>query len=195
MQNLSMTRRRVLASGLTGALATFATATGASAALPKAAPVDDDLGYLTFAGVAEGVLARAYGNALRVRGAWDRAQRRLLTDIHAQHRTNVGRINASLSPQDLIHSGDFERVVPIKSRADGLRVTDELEALVVGVYLGAAAYAVDPGTRLLLARMLSSSSHNRALLARISGRPPGGLPAPIDLEVAGAKLDSYLKEA
>ena len=42
--------------------------------------------------------------------------------------------------------------------------------------------------------MLAASSRNRATFARIAGRPLGGMPGAIDLDVAGERLDKYIKE-
>ena len=42
--------------------------------------------------------------------------------------------------------------------------------------------------------LLALTSANRALLGRWAGAPLGGLPAPIDLDAAGLKLDAYLKD-
>lgn len=189
---LTSTRREVFTAA---ASATAALALGARPASAKTpSPQGDDVAFLTFAGVAEGVAARCYGNSLRLSGAWSRAEKGLLREAGRQHLANVTRINAGLEQQDLIHSGAFERVVPVTSRATALATAIELEALLTGAYLDGLIDVADPVTRLLLGRMLAASSRNRATFARIAGHPLGGMPGAIDLDVAGERLDKYIKE-
>jgi hypothetical protein len=82
----------------------------------------------------------------------------------------------------------------VSSRAGALKVGRELETLVGGTYPGGVAAASDYGTRLLLGRLLALCAGHNAILARWAGKGAGGLPSPVDLDVAGLKLDTYIKE-
>jgi hypothetical protein len=188
-----MSRRQMLGAGASAALA-GAFAAPVRAALPKATPVGDDLGFLAFAVVAEGVLARSVDASLALHDAWSPAEKRLLREAHTGHRANIDRINAALGPDNAVTPGDFSRQVVVGSRAGALKVGRELETLAGGTYLGGLAAATDYGTRLLLGRLLAVATRNGGLLARWAGAPLGGLPSPIDLDAAGLKLDAYLKE-
>ena len=80
------------------------------------------------------------------------------------------------------------------TRAGALKLGRRLEGLLCGVYVGAVAFTADPATRLLLGRLLTSDATHLAAVRDLAGLAPGGgLPDPIDLETAGAQLDSYLK--
>jgi len=192
---LGTNRRELLAAGVGATTALVAGGLPqARAALPPATPAGDDLGFLAFGAVAEGVLAACFDAALALHGAWTPAERTILTDVRAAHRANVGRLNAALGPDDAVTPGDFRRRVAVGSRAGALKVGRELETLVGGTYLGGVSASADPGTRLLLGRLLALCSAHQAILTRWAGRPAGGLPSPVDLDAAGLKLDTYLQE-
>jgi hypothetical protein len=189
-----MRRREALGAGATAVLAAAVGVPAARAALPQPAPAGDDVGFLAFAVVAEGVLAACFDAALGVKGAWLPAEKRLLREAHAVHRANVDRVNSALGPDDQVTPGDFSRQVTIGSRAGALKVGRGLERLAGGTYLGGVAGSTDYGTRLLLGRLLAVATRNEVLLARWAGASLGGLPAPIELDAAGLQLDRYVKE-
>jgi hypothetical protein len=192
---LGTSRRQLLAASATAAAGLVATALPqARAALPAATPVGDDLGFLAFGAVAEGVLAAFFDAALAISGAWSPAERRVLTEARAGHRANIARLNAALGPDNAITPGDFSRQVPVSSRAGALKVGRQLESLVGGTYLGGVAASTDYGTRLLLGRLLALCASHGAILTRWSGEAGSGLLSPVDLDAAGLKLDAYLKE-
>jgi hypothetical protein len=193
-QILGMNRRQMFAVGASAALGAAAVAPQARAALAPATPVGDDLGFLAFGAVAEGVLVAYFDAALAVHGAWTPGERQILTEARAAHRANIGRLNAALGPDNAVTPGDFAHQVKVGSRAGALKVGRELETLVGGTYLGGVAAAADYGTRLLLGRLLALASSHDAILTRWAGRPLGGLAAPVDLDAAGLKLDTYLEE-
>lgn len=186
----------MLTAGATAAAGLVATAAApqARAALPLAKPAGDDLGFLAFGAVAEGVLAAFFDAALAISGAWSPAERRVLTEARASHRANVDRLNAALGPDDGVAPDDFARQVTVGSRAGALKVGRELESLVGGAYLGGLAASTDYGTRLLLGRLLALCAGHNAILTRWAGKPATGLPSPVDLDAAGLRLDAYLKE-
>ncbi|HEV7493692.1 hypothetical protein [Baekduia sp.] len=193
---LGTSRRQLLAAGATAAAGLAATAAvpQARAALPPATPAGDDLGFLAFGAVAEGVLVAFFDAALAISGAWSAAERRVLTEARASHRANIDRLNTALGPDNAVTPGDFAHQVTVGSRPGALRVGRELETLVGGTYLGGVAASADYGTRLLLGRLLALSSSHNAILTRWAGKAAGGLPSPVDLDAAGLKLDAYLKE-
>lgn len=171
-----------------------AAAPSAVAAPQQATPGEDDVAFLVFAGVAEQLLARYYEAALGIPGAWSRSEKRALGAAGQHHRNNVDRINAALGPDDALRPGDYSDNLKLSTRAGALKVGRRLEALAGGTYLGGLAAAGDYGTRLLLGRLLGLATTNDALLTFWAGLPPGGLPAPIDLDAAGLRLDTYLTE-
>ena len=80
---------------------------------------------------------------------------------------------------DAVGPGDYEVDLPKSSfatRDKALALGAGLEELLVGVYLNGAGYAADPGTRLLIARLLTVDGQLLALLhawpARRSARTP-----------------------
>lgn len=175
-------------------MTTAAAVPQARAALAPATPAGDDLGFLAFGAVAEGVLVAFFDAALALSGAWSPAERRVLTEARAGHRANVDRLNTALGPDNAITPGDFAHQVSVGTRAGALKTGRELETLVGGTYLGGVAASTDYGTRLLLGRLLALSAGHNAILTRWAGKVAGGLPSPVDLDAAGLKLDTYLKE-
>jgi hypothetical protein len=188
-----MSRRQVLTAGASAALAATVVSP-AGAALPAATPIGDDLGFLAFGAVAEGVLTEGFDAALRLRGAWSPRERRWLRQARDRHHANIRRLNAALGPEDAVASDDFTHHVRVATRAGALKVGRELETLTGGVYLSGTAAAADDGTRLLLGRLLALTSGHHALLAGLAGDAPPGLPVPVDLDTAGLTLDTYLRE-
>jgi hypothetical protein len=190
----AVTRRQVLGAGTVAAAAAALGAPRATAALTAATPAGDDLGFLAFGAVAEGVLSAYFDAAVALEGAWTTGERDHLIQARARHRANVGRLNAALGPGDAVTPGDFEQTVKVGSRAGALRVGRELEKLVGGTYLGGVAATADYGTALLLGRLLAQASSENTMLAAWAGESLPGLLAPVDLDAAGLKLDTYIKD-
>jgi hypothetical protein len=172
----------------------LAAAPQSRAALMPVTPVGDDTGFLAFGAVAEGVLAAFFAAALTVRGAWSSTERRLLEDAHDAHRANVDRLNTVLGPDDAIALDAFSRDVRVGSRAGALKVGRRLEAVVGGAYLSGVSASTDPGSRLLLGRLLAMTAGNNALLAHLAGGALPGLPSPVELESAGRTIDIYVTD-
>jgi len=191
--SIGSTRRQALVATLAGSSALLLP-TAARAAPAAPVPQGDDIAFLSFGAVAEGVLARVYADAQLVRGAFTAAEKRLLGHAHDREIDNVRRLNAALGPEDAVPLEDFSRVVALGSRAGALKVARRLETIVVGVYLNGVGYAADPGTRLLLGRLIGVASGQQAVLTALAGERLGGLPQPIDPEAAGALLDTYIKD-
>lgn len=191
---IDVSRRQLLGAGTAAAAAAALGAPRAKAALTPATPVGDDLGYLAFGAVAEGVLSACFDAALELKGAWTPAQRRRLTQARAHHRASVDRLNAALGPDDAVTPGDFERVVKLGSRAGALKVGRELATLVAGTYLGGVAATVDYGSALLLGRLLAQAGSDNTMLATWAGASLPGLLSPVDLDAAGLELDTYIKD-
>lgn len=195
---MDLDRGAFLRLGASGAAAVVATALPAAAALaapPPAAPIGDDVGFLAFGVVAERTALACYRRALATPRLFSAADRRALDHAKAAKRTHVARLNAALGA-DAVGSGDYEVELPkaaFGSRARALELGASLEELLVGVYLSGAAWAADPGTRLLASRLLTVDGQILGDLRRLAGKPAvGGLPAPLGTEEAGATLDKLI---
>ncbi|MGZ8632560.1 MAG: ferritin-like domain-containing protein [Solirubrobacteraceae bacterium] len=169
---------------------------GAALAAPApATPQGDDVGFLTFGVVAERTALAFYKKALRTPKQFDAAERRRLTQARTAKREHVTRINAALGA-DAVGSADYEVDFPksaFASHDSALALGQSLEELLVGVYVNGAGYAADPGTRLLIARMLTVDGQILGTLRAMAGRPAaGGLPTPLDTEQAGDVLDRLI---
>lgn len=191
-------RRGLRRLGAVGAVALAGAVTlvaPARAAAPTPAPAGDDVAFVQFGAVAERVAQAYYRRALTTPRIFERAQRRRLALAHRQTLAHVARLNAVLG-DDAVGPDDFaiafaERAFDERARAS--RLGERIERLLLGVYLNGAAYAEDAATRLLLARLAASATTQLAALRAIRGAPPtGGLPFPTDLDVAGARLDTFL---
>jgi hypothetical protein len=189
-----VSRRQLLGAGATSAAAVLVSAPRARAAVVPATPVGDDLGFLAFGAVAEGVLSAFYDGALGLRGAWTATERKRLTEARVHHRANVDRLNAALGADNAITPGAFARTVKVGSRAGALKVGRELVTLVGGTYLGGVAATADYGSALLLGRLLAQAGSENTLLSVWAGEALPGLLAPVDLDAAGLKLDTYIKD-
>jgi hypothetical protein len=174
---LGTSRRQLLAAGATAAAGLVATAAvpQARAALPPATPAGDDLGFLAFGAVAEGVLVAFFDAALAISGAWSAAERRVLTEARASHRANIDRLNTALGPDNAVTPGDFAYQVTVGTRPGALRIGRELETLVGGTYLGGVAASAPASCSV-------GCSRCRAATTRSSpagpGRPRAACPPP-----------------
>jgi hypothetical protein len=181
-----------------GAGALGGSLVGASAAVAAPtppAPQGDDLGFLAFGAVAERASLTFYRTALKTPGLFTAAERRTLDAARTTKRTHIAKINAVLG-EDAVGSSDFAFELPKSSfatRAKAVELGASLEELLVGVYLDGAAYAADPGTRLLVARLLTVDGQLLAGLRTMAGGPvTTGLPNPMGTDQAGDALDKLL---
>jgi Ferritin-like domain len=183
---------RLGASALAGSAVTAGTAIGAPT---PPAPQGDDLGFLAFGAVGERASLTFYRTALKTPGLFNAAERRSLDAARVAKRTHIAKINAVLG-EDAVSSGDFAFELPKSSfttRARAVELGTSLEELLVGVYLNGAGYAADPGTRLLVARLLTVDGQLLATLRMMAGGAPApGLPNPMSTEQAGDALDKLL---
>ena len=190
-----LTRARFLRLGATATLGTLAAPVGARAALPTPTPQGDDQGFLQFGALTERTALGFYRRALRVRG-FDRGERARMRAIAADKVVHVQRLTAALGG-DAPSVSDYAIDLPASAfatRAGTLKLGRRLEGLLCGVYVDGVAFTADPATRLLLGRVLTSDATHLATVRDLAGLAPGGgLPDPIDLETAGAQLDSYLE--
>lgn len=178
------------------ALAGTAVAAGTAIAAPTPpAPQGDDLGFLAFGAVAERASLTFYRTALQTPGLFSAAERRSLDAARVAKRSHVAKLNAVLG-EGAVSAGDFEFELPKRSfttRARAVELGASLEELLVGVYLDGAGYAADPGTRLLVARLLTVDGQLLAVLRMMAGGAPApGLPNPIGTDQAGDALDKLL---
>ena len=158
-------------------------------------PVGDDVGFLTFGVVAERTSLAFYKRALKTPDLFDAAERRRLTVARAAKRDHVNRLNAALGA-DAVGAADYEVAFAASSfsshdRAVALGI--ELEKLLVGVYVNATGYTADPGTRLLIARILTVDGQLLGALREMIGKPiADGMPNPLSTEQAGDVLDKLI---
>jgi hypothetical protein len=195
---MELSRKGFLYLGASGVVAAAGGALGAGAALaapPPPTPQGDDLGFLAFGVVAERTSLAFYKKALTTPKLFDAAERRRLTQARTAKREHVTRINAALGA-DAVGSADYQVDFPksaFSSRDRALALGESLEELLVGVYVNGAGYAADPGTRLLIARMLTVDGQILGTLRAMGGRPAaGGLPPALTTEQAGDALDKLL---
>ena len=194
----AVSRKSFLLLGTAGVATAAAGALGPAVALAAPqppAPQGDDLGFLAFGAVAEGASRAFYRQAQVAPGLFDAAERRRLAQARRTKREHLIRLSAAMGP-DAVGSGDFEVDLPKSSFATRDKALDlgaSLEELLVGVYLNGAAYAADPGTRLLVARLLTVDGQLLGSLRAMAGKPVGeGLPNPLSTEQAGAALDKLI---
>ena len=167
----------------------------ARAALPVPTPVGDDEGYLTFGAIAERAALNYYRRATRMRGAWSSDERAFLARCIPQKVQNVQRLTTPLGA-DAPSVSDFTIELPssaFANKANAISLGRRIESLLTGVYIEAVAFTADPASRLLLGRLLSSSSACRTSLSAMAGQASIGLPDPIDLQTAGDQLDRVLR--
>jgi hypothetical protein len=167
----------------------------ARAALPVPTPIGDDEGYLTFGAIAERAALDYYRRATRMRGGWSSDERDFLARCIPQKIQNVQRLTAPLGA-DAPSVSDFTIELPgsgFANKASALSLGRRIESLLTGVYVEAVAFTADPASRLLLGRLLSSSSACRTVLTAMGGQASIGLPDPIDLQTAGDELDRVLR--
>jgi hypothetical protein len=195
---MTLTRSAFLRLGATGVATAAGGALGAGAALgapPPVLPEGDDLGFLAFGAVAEGASRAFYRQALATAGLFDAGERRRLAQARRTKREHLIRLNAAMGA-DAVGSGDFETDLPksaFDTRDKALALGASLEELLVGVYLNGAGYAADPGTRLLVARLLTADGQLLGSLRAMAGKAVGtGLPNPLSTEQAGAVLDRLI---
>jgi hypothetical protein len=187
---------RLGAGGLVAAAATGLAAPTADAQLPAPTPQDDDIAFLSFATVAERTSRDFYRAAYKQPGTGlTAAQRRHINRVASAKRAHIVRINAALGG-DAPQSSDFVTVLPkgaVKTAARILRLAEQLETLLVGVYINGVGFTSDSATRLFLGRLLAYDAEMLAWLRSVGGHSsPAGLLSPIDLEPAAAALDAFL---
>jgi hypothetical protein len=185
-----------LGAGSLAAAAATGIAVPAASAQPPLTPKDDDVAFLSFATVAERTSRDLYRTAYKQAGTGlTAAQRRHIDRVASAKRAHVTRLNAALGG-DAPQSSDFVTVLPknaVKTVARIVRLGEQLETLLVRVYLNGVGFAEDPATRLFLGRLLAYDAEQLAWLRGVSGHAsPAGLLSPIDLEPAAAELDAFL---
>jgi hypothetical protein len=197
---MELSRGQFLRLGATGvaAAAGGALATGggvAFGALPPATPQGDDVGFLTFGVVAERTALAFYKKALTTPRLFDASDRRRLAQARTAKREHVNKINAVLG-SDAVGADDYAVDFPksaFTTRDKAIALGTELEKLLVGVYTYGAAYSADPGTRLLISRLLTVDGQLLGTLRAMVGKPVAdGMPNPLDTEAAGDALDKLI---
>lgn len=167
----------------------------AVAAPPPAKPIGDDVGFLAFGVVAERTALAFYRRALATPRRFTAHDRAAFGRAVAAKREHVVRLNAALGA-DAVGTKDYAVDFPkptFASKARALELGAGLEETLVGVYLSGAAWAADPGTRLLASRLLTVDGQLLAALRGLAGKHTvGGLPTPLSTDQAGATLDKLI---
>ena len=195
---MELSRKGFLCLGASGVATAAGGVLGAGVAVaapPPPTPQGDDLGFLAFGAVGEGAARAFYRQALATAGIFDAGDRRRLAQARRAKREHLIKLNAAMGA-DAVGSGDFEVDLPksaFSTHDRAVALGASLEELLVGVYLNGAGYAADPGTRLLIARLLTVDGQLLASLRAMAGKPAAaGLPIPMSTEEAGAALDKLL---
>jgi hypothetical protein len=217
---MPISRSAFLRLGATGVTAAASGVLGAGVALgapPPATPQGDDVGFLAFGAVGERTALAFYRQALSTPGLFEAGERSDLVQARRAKRQHLIKLNAVLA-SDAVAFDDFRVDLPktaFSTHARAVALGESLEELLVGVYLYGAGYAADPGTRLLIARLLTvvygagyaADPGTRLLIARLltvdgqllgamramAGKPSNtGLPTPLSTEQAGDALDKLL---
>jgi hypothetical protein len=198
MQRMDLDRGDFLRLGAGGLIAAAATglAVPVVGAQPPLAPQDDDVAFLSFATVAEGVSRDFYRAAFKRAGTGlSVAQRRHINRVASAKRAHIVRLKVALGA-DAPQSSDFATVLPrgaVRTAARVVALGVQLETLLVRVYLNGVGFAGDSATRLFLGRLLVYDAEQLAWLRGVSGHAsPAGLLSPIDLEPAADALDAFL---
>lgn len=196
-----MRRRARTASVGLGVLMALLAALPAQGAPPPVRPTADDLGALQWSATAEIVAVDFYDAALRSARTW-RGRRLSVRDqatlvaLRAASAAHLQRLRWALQG-DAPKRADFTVVLPANataSRAGTLAFAARFERLLAGVSLTGVSNGVDPGSRVLLGRLLAQQAQHVQALAALIGRPAGiGLLNPVGLERAGAELDRYVR--
>jgi hypothetical protein len=132
-----------------------------------------------------------YRTALSTPGLFD-GERRRLTQARDAKR-DIIRLSAAMGPTPSLRATTRSTCPRVPNRDKALALGAGLEQLLVGVYLNGAGYAADPGTRLLIARLLTVDGQLLALLDAMAGKAVGkGLLSPMTTEDAGAALDKLI---
>lgn len=184
------------AGGLVGVAAAGLLPAAANAQVPVPTPQEDDVAFLSFATVAERTSRDFYRAAHRQKGTGLSARERRHVDLVASaKRAHIQRIDAALGA-DAPATGDFVTVLPegaVDTRARILALAEQLETLLVRVYLNGVGFAADPATRLFLGRLMGYDAQALSWIhARQGQTSPIGLQSPVDLEVAAEALDGFL---
>jgi hypothetical protein len=187
---------RLGAGGVVAAAAAGLVSAPADAALPAPTPQGDDEAFLSFATVAERASRDFYRAAFKQPGTGLTAmQRRHINAVATGKRAHILRLDTALGP-DAPLTSDFATVLPkgaVATKARILALGQQLELLLVRVYLNGVGYAQDPSTRLFLGRLLTYDAQQLAWLRGHDGEAsPAGLLSPIDLEPAADQLDQFL---
>jgi hypothetical protein len=195
---MPISRSAFLRLGATGVTAAASGVLGAGVALgapPPATPQGDDVGFLAFGAVGERTALAFYRQALSTPGLFEAGERSDLVQARRAKRQHLIKLNAVLA-SDAVASDDFRVDLPktaFSTHARAVALGESLEELLVGVYLYGADYAADPGTRLLIARLLTVDGQLLGAMRAMAGKPSNtGLPTPLSTEQAGDALDKLL---
>lgn len=185
---------RLGAAGAGAALGAGALAIPARAALPAPAPAGEDIGFVHMAAVGERISlefwrAAADSSELTVK------ERRRAGQVRDEKAKQVAKLDEVLG-EDALGDDSFTITLPARelaTRASLGRFGEQLERVLVGVYLNGVNNGEDSATRLLIGRLLAYDVQQLAWLRALRGAPNyTRVPGPLSVEHAGEKLDRFL---
>src|SRR5262249_44650694 len=136
-----------------------------------------------------------YKKALTTPGLFSSGDRRRLTQARTAKRDHVNRLNAVLGG-DAVGAADYQLDFPkyaFSTRDKAVALGVELSKLLFDGYVNGAGYSADPGTRLLISRLLTVDGQLLGTLRMMLGKPVSdGLPNPLSTEQAGDALDKLI---
>jgi hypothetical protein len=179
-----------------GALLVGGAALGLVQPAAAAAP-DEDLAYVRLL-IGVELLAVDFQTQALASGKLDQSAQRVLKGILPQEKahltglsvlvTNAGQVPATADDIDFTYpKGTFS------SAAKLAKLTDTIESLSLGAYLGAVENVQTPAWRLPLGQIAASEAQHVAALAAAAGRPVLGRAfAPsLQIDAVSAALDAY----
>ncbi|HEY2054043.1 MAG TPA: hypothetical protein VGH14_08930 [Solirubrobacterales bacterium] len=158
------------------------------------APKGEDIAFLQLGAVGELVTLELYRSAAHSK-AFDADDRRTFKRLAAQTSKGWLKLNS------LLGEGAISReIFSVKIPADVLRsppkttaLAVHFESLLTGLYLSGVEGTMDPPTRLLIGRHLSTGTRDLTILRDLHG-PHMSMraPEPLSVEYVGEQFDHYL---
>jgi len=174
------------------ALAVVSSSAGAQQYRPE--PQGDDIAYLQLGAVSELVTLELFRSAAHSKalGASEKGTFKRLADQTAKGWIKLN----SLLGEGAISREIFTVKIPagvLKSRAKTVALATRFEKLLAGLYLGGVESTIDPPTRLLIGRHLTTSARDLSVLEDLRGGRPSMLaPKPLSVEYVGEQFERYL---
>jgi rubrerythrin len=162
-----------------------------------ATPPDNDLAYLRLLVAAELLAADFQAKAL-ANGKLNRRSKAVIKKIAADEKAHYARLAqlVTAAGQPPTTAGDIDFSYPkgsFASQPAALKLAAEIEALVLGAYLGAIENVETAELRLPLGQIAANEAQHAGALAALRGRTVIGraFPASLQIDAASAALDRF----